>query len=224
MYNRVSYGFIYADTAANLSVWQQILDSLKPGSSDSIIDDVWEAARTSAEMPHFGNLCQDIVLGRLKDVLLQLRPDWQIDYCVNAVATDFSVNGTCICDGGQIDEMLAARPDVGWGFVTDHYPDYRRCPLIGRQYDMDACLSAGIVDSCLLVTEETVRLLKEGAGQAGLTAEQTTAFDFYIDSGLSFGEAEEDAEDYCIARAIACCTLDLPEYYRSWADAVLREH
>ena len=66
--------FIYDGTSPALDQWQRILYRLQPEAEDSLLHDVWERARLCDEIPHFGNLCQHTVLGRLKEAV---RPEIQ---------------------------------------------------------------------------------------------------------------------------------------------------
>ena len=38
---------------------------------------------------------------------------------------------------------------------------------------------------------------------------------------MTFGQAAQETDDYCLAVAIHHCTEPLPEQYRLWADNVL---
>ena len=97
--------FIYDETSPALDQWQRILYRLQPEAEDSLLHDVWERARLCDEIPHFGNLCQHTVLGRLKEAVNQRWPDWQVDYFVNAADSHFSVNGIDIRDYWQFFQL-----------------------------------------------------------------------------------------------------------------------
>ncbi len=49
-------------------------------SKGMLFDSVWEVAREYEEMPHFGNICQEIVLKDLKREIRFCRPDWSVVY------------------------------------------------------------------------------------------------------------------------------------------------
>ena len=97
--------FIYDGTSPALGQWQRILYRLQPEAEDSLLHDVWERARLCDEIPHFGNLCQHTVLGRLKEAVNQRWPDWQVDYFVNAADSHLSVNGIDIRDYWQFFQL-----------------------------------------------------------------------------------------------------------------------
>lgn len=119
------------------------------------------------------------------------------------------------------------RPDLDWEFVEKHYPDYHRCGIICQSSDMGACLEFAELDPDMPITEESVGRLKALAPDREYSTEpsycQVRAFDGYIGSGLTFGEASQKTDDYCLARAILHCPADeaLPDAYVQWANAVL---
>ena len=77
------------------------------------------------------------------------------------------------------------------------------------------------LDADALITENTVAALKAQVGDTEPSAYQVCAFDDYIGSGMTFGQAAQETDDYCLAVAIRHCTEPLPEQYRLWADNVL---
>ena len=98
---------IYRDTACALDEWLKILKYLNPYYSKGMLfDSVWEVAREYEEMPHFGNICQEIVLKDLKREIRFCRPDWSVVYEINARASFLMVDDQDIVDYGQFLEML----------------------------------------------------------------------------------------------------------------------
>lgn len=99
--------YLYKDTAEALGEWQKILDYLVPGfGTDGLMDEVWELARCNVEMPHFGNLCQVVILERLTSVIAERWPNWDTEYSVNSVASYFSINGVDIIEFWQFVELM----------------------------------------------------------------------------------------------------------------------
>lgn len=90
---------IYFDVSDNLPVWETLLSDY----GDYVgFNCLWSAAKDFSEMPHFGNIYQELVINRLVHYLcyeLGIREDSALlDICIdiNAVATSFSINGTSI--------------------------------------------------------------------------------------------------------------------------------
>lgn len=87
--------------------------------------------------------------------------------------------------------------------------------------DMAACFEFAELDADALVTEDTVAALKAQASYSEPSVYQVCAFDDYVGSGMTFGQAAQETDDYCLAVAIRHCTEPLPEQCRLWADNVL---
>ena len=110
---------------------------------------------------------------------------------------------------------------LNWEFVEQHYPDYQRSDVICLSNDMAACFEFAELDADALVTEDTVATLKAQASYSEPSVYQVCEFDDYVGSGMTFGQAAQETDDYCLAVAIHHCTAPLPEQYRLWADNVL---
>lgn len=117
------------------------------------------------------------------------------------------------------------RPDLDWDFVEAHYPDYHRCEIICQSADMAACFEFAGINPDELITADAVGRLKKLAPDRMESREpsyqQVQAFDEYIDSGLTFGEAAQKIDDYCLAIAVWGCPDPLPAETVKWAQAVL---
>lgn len=104
-------GIIYRDTASAFEDWLKILRRLGCSSywsSYALADAVWEVARTHEEIPHFGNIAQELVLTAIERWLFDERPDWTVAYEVNALASWLNINGTNITDYWQFMAMFDA--------------------------------------------------------------------------------------------------------------------
>ncbi|OSI12965.1 hypothetical protein [Neisseria canis] len=99
--------YLYLDTSDNLGEWQEILDYLEPGSTEDLMEDVWAFAKENEAMPHFGNICQFIVLDRIKDAVEKRWPECKVNYFVNAIDTHIALNNTIICDYKQFEAAIA---------------------------------------------------------------------------------------------------------------------
>lgn len=110
---------------------------------------------------------------------------------------------------------------LNWEFVEQHYPGYHCSDAICLSNDMAACFEFAELDADALVTEDSVAALKAQVGDSEPSDYQVCAFDNYIGSGMTFGQAAQETDDYCLAVAIRHCTELLPEQYRLWADNVL---
>lgn len=117
---------------------------------------------------------------------------------------------------------------LGWDFVEKHYPDYSHSGTICLSSDMDACLEFAELDAKELITDESVGRLKAQAPDKDRSTEpswhQVRAFDDFIDTGMTFQQAADEVNDYCLARAIRHYPADadkLPDWYDRWADEVL---
>ena len=120
------------------------------------------------------------------------------------------------------------RPDLSWDFVEAYYPDYHRCNIICQSGDMAACFEFTGLNPKEVITEETVGRLKAMAPDKANSCEpsyyQAQAFDDYINSGLTFSQAAQQVDDYCLAKAVLNCPSDaavLSEECIRWAQAVL---
>lgn len=105
MFNEI----IYRDTASAFEDWLKILRRLGCGSywnSCTLADAVWEVARTHEEIPHFGNIAQELVLTAIERWLFDERSDWVMAYEVNARASWLSINGININDYRQFVAMF----------------------------------------------------------------------------------------------------------------------
>ncbi len=74
----------FNDVSYQVASWEAILDYLSPGEeiSDSL---VWEKARESEDLPHLGNIYQDLLLSRITD--LAKGRGLELSYYVNALDT-----------------------------------------------------------------------------------------------------------------------------------------
>lgn len=119
------------------------------------------------------------------------------------------------------------RPDLDWDFVEAHYPDYHRCNIICQSNDMTACFEFAGIDSEELITADAVGCLKALALDRLESREpsyhQVQVFDDYIGSGLTFGQAAQQVDDYCLSKAILNCPDVLPAEMLKWARAVLAD-
>lgn len=100
-FGRLQLNFIpsfYMDSISPaLTGWEDILYEYDRCVED---DEVWELARGSEKIPHFGNLYQSSVLGRLSDLFLEqtgLQEDEvNLFIFINGWDTHFYVNGIAI--------------------------------------------------------------------------------------------------------------------------------
>ncbi|MGC7559829.1 hypothetical protein [Pasteurella sp. PK-2025] len=87
------------DTSPTLADWEVILNAFNCNISE---DEVWEIARQYSDIPHFGNIYQNLVLNRLKLLFWQLieleegEIDININYDINARSSYFYIEGDCI--------------------------------------------------------------------------------------------------------------------------------
>lgn len=100
---------IYRDTAHAFEDWLKILRRLGCFSywnSCALADAVWEIARTHKEIPHFGNIAQELVLQEIQSRLAGSRPDWTCRYEVNARASYLNINRENVTDYRQFSVMF----------------------------------------------------------------------------------------------------------------------
>lgn len=120
-----------------------------------------------------------------------------------------------------------SRPDLDWDFVEAHYPDYHRCDIICQSGDMAACFEFADTDPDEVITADAVGRLKALASDKQESREpsyqQVQAFDDYVGSGLTFGQAARKVDDYCLAKAVLNCPDALPTETLEWAQAVLAD-
>ncbi|UOO85684.1 hypothetical protein [Neisseria arctica] len=122
------------------------------------------------------------------------------------------------------------RPNLDWDFVEAHYPDYYHCNIICQSGDMSACFEFTDLDSDEVITKEAIGRLKALAPDRFNSREpsyqQVQAFSDYIGSGLTFGQAQQQIDDYCLAKAVLNCPADaavLSAETLKWAQVVLND-
>ena len=88
------------DTSPTLADWESILNAFNCNITE---DEVWEVARQYNDVPHFGNLYQELILEALKQLFWRLveldegEIDINISYDINAISTHFYIEGDFIC-------------------------------------------------------------------------------------------------------------------------------
>mgnify|MGYP003604288526 CR=1 FL=1 len=79
-----------------LNSWDDVVSDFD-GDYDALEKEVWEIARESEDIPHFGNIRQSLVAGRLESVINGRWPLLGVEYHINAICSYFSINGDELC-------------------------------------------------------------------------------------------------------------------------------
>lgn len=93
------FNLCFFDVSDDLPTWESILSDYGDPVGDSCL---WSVAKESSEIPHFGNLYQELVINRLIRCLCdelgieEDSPLLDIHFEINAIATYFNINGTVI--------------------------------------------------------------------------------------------------------------------------------
>lgn len=100
------------DVSDYLPTWESILSDYGDPVGDSCL---WSAAKESSEIPHFGNLYQELVINRLIRCLcdeLGIEEDSEfidVNFEINARATYFNINSIAI---QSKDDWIAVRNEL----------------------------------------------------------------------------------------------------------------
>ncbi|MDU8924299.1 hypothetical protein RYD26_05150 [Pasteurellaceae bacterium LIM206] len=100
--------FYMNSVASGLTGWEDILWEFNCCIED---EEVWEIARSCEQIPHFGNLYQSLVLGRLESLFYQLTGRQESDdeirlfIFINGFDTHFCIDGEAVND---LESFLAA--------------------------------------------------------------------------------------------------------------------
>ncbi|QEH09310.1 hypothetical protein FWK45_02420 [Histophilus somni] len=100
------------NVSQNLADWEDILYHFNATIEDS---EVWEVARSFKEIPHFGNIYQSLVIGRLESLFFEHigleESDERIKVFtfVNGLDSHFCINGEAI---NTLDEFMAKVEEI----------------------------------------------------------------------------------------------------------------
>lgn len=91
--------FYFDDVSNDLPVWESLLNDYGDSVGSSCL---WSVAKNFSEMPHFGNLYQELIINRLVRCLcdeLGIEEDsalLDVNFEINARASYFNINGVAI--------------------------------------------------------------------------------------------------------------------------------
>ena len=95
------------DVVSDFDDWLILLNDLD-GDYDALEKEVWEIARESEDIPHFGNIRQSLVAGRLESVINGRWPLLGAEYHINAICSYFSINGEPVTTLRDLDAAIGA--------------------------------------------------------------------------------------------------------------------
>ena len=95
------------DVVSDFDDWLILLNDLD-GDYDALEKEVWEIARESEDIPHFGNIRQSLVAGCLENVIHDRWPFLEVEYHINAICSYFSINGEPATTLRDLDAAIGA--------------------------------------------------------------------------------------------------------------------
>lgn len=93
------------DVSALVPEWETILEKLGEAISE---EEIWEVAKCNDDLPHFGNIYQDLLLSRIKYLTEEKFPSITVDFDVNSIASGLYLDNERIYDADTFIEKLEA--------------------------------------------------------------------------------------------------------------------